>query len=227
MADPGFPGSLAGKEYTCNVGGLGSILPPGEGHGNPLQDSCLENPHGQRSLVGYSPWGCKGSEWLSIAQHSTWLTHVTEYYAVSHLKVISLKNIMAWEICRIRKECRKRYRDRSRGLGEEVKWGWETEGELNVNSALAICGTGGQGWAATTWDVGMSRYRLFRGPVRKLSWLGLEVILENFQIIGSRWATLQADGTHPPTAQTRKTSLSLYQLQSRTFLTCSGTLLLN
>ena len=26
---------------------------PGGGH------SCLENPHGQRSLVGYSPWGCK------------------------------------------------------------------------------------------------------------------------------------------------------------------------
>ena len=25
------------------------------GHGNPLQYSCLENPHGQRSLVGYSP----------------------------------------------------------------------------------------------------------------------------------------------------------------------------
>ena len=24
---------------------------------NPLQYSCLENPHGQRSLVGYSPWG--------------------------------------------------------------------------------------------------------------------------------------------------------------------------
>ena len=32
---------------------------PGGGHGNPLQDSCLENPHGQRSLVGYSPWHCK------------------------------------------------------------------------------------------------------------------------------------------------------------------------
>ena len=30
----------------------GSI--PGGGHGNPLQYSCLENPHGQRSLVGYS-----------------------------------------------------------------------------------------------------------------------------------------------------------------------------
>ena len=24
---------------------------------DPLQYSCLENPHGQRSLVGYSPWG--------------------------------------------------------------------------------------------------------------------------------------------------------------------------
>ena len=29
------------------------------GHGNPLQYSCLENPHGQRSLVGYSPQGRK------------------------------------------------------------------------------------------------------------------------------------------------------------------------
>ena len=32
---------------------------PGEGHDNPLQYSCLEYPHGQKSLVGYSPWGCK------------------------------------------------------------------------------------------------------------------------------------------------------------------------
>ena len=34
----------------------------GEGNGNPLQHSCLENPHGQRSLVGYSPWGRKESD---------------------------------------------------------------------------------------------------------------------------------------------------------------------
>ena len=32
---------------------------PGEGTGNPLQYSCLENPHGQRRLVGYSPRGHK------------------------------------------------------------------------------------------------------------------------------------------------------------------------
>ena len=29
---------------------------PGEGNGNPLQYSCLEKSHGQRSLVGYNPW---------------------------------------------------------------------------------------------------------------------------------------------------------------------------
>ena len=42
----------------------GSLIPglgrsPGGGHGNPLQDSCLENPCGQRSLAGCSPQGCK------------------------------------------------------------------------------------------------------------------------------------------------------------------------
>ena len=32
---------------------------PGGPYGNPLQYSCLENPHRQRSLVDYSPWGCR------------------------------------------------------------------------------------------------------------------------------------------------------------------------
>ena len=35
---------------------------PGGGHGNPLQYSCLENPQGQRSLVGYSPQVYKESD---------------------------------------------------------------------------------------------------------------------------------------------------------------------
>ena len=39
------------------IPGLGRS--PGGGHGNSLQYSCLENPHGERSLVGYSPWGHK------------------------------------------------------------------------------------------------------------------------------------------------------------------------
>ena len=47
-------------------------LTPGGGHGNPLQYSCLENPHGQERQVGYIPWGHKESETtkrLSTAQH--------------------------------------------------------------------------------------------------------------------------------------------------------------
>ena len=37
----------------------GSGRSPGGGYGNPLLYSCLENPHGQKNLVGYSAWGCK------------------------------------------------------------------------------------------------------------------------------------------------------------------------
>ena len=61
-----FPGGSDGKESACNLGDFGSILglgrSPGGGHGNPLQFSCLENPHGQRSPVGYSPWSHKESD---------------------------------------------------------------------------------------------------------------------------------------------------------------------
>ena len=69
---------LSGKESACNVGdgggsdmysipGLGRY--PGEGNGYPLPFSCWEKPHGQRSLVGYSPQGCKESE---TTECSTW-----------------------------------------------------------------------------------------------------------------------------------------------------------
>ena len=44
----GFPGGSDGKESACNAGDLSSIpglgRSPGEGNGNPLQYSCLENP---------------------------------------------------------------------------------------------------------------------------------------------------------------------------------------
>ena len=44
----GFPGGSDGKASACNEGDLGSIpgsgRSPGEGNGNPLQYSCLENP---------------------------------------------------------------------------------------------------------------------------------------------------------------------------------------
>ena len=72
----GFPGGSDGKESAGNAGHLDSIpglgRSPGEGHSSPPQDSCLETHYGQRSLVGYSPWGHKESdttERLSTTQH--------------------------------------------------------------------------------------------------------------------------------------------------------------
>ena len=55
----GFHGGSTGNESACNMRDLGLI--PGLGRFpwrracNPLQYSCLENPHGQRSLAGYNP----------------------------------------------------------------------------------------------------------------------------------------------------------------------------
>ena len=44
----GFPGGSEVKASACNAGDLDSIpgseRSPGEGNGNPLQYSCLENP---------------------------------------------------------------------------------------------------------------------------------------------------------------------------------------
>ena len=73
IADRGTKGApqviLVVKNWPANAGDIrdmGSIpglgRSPGGGHGNPLQYSCLENPHGQRSLAGCGPWGRKESD---------------------------------------------------------------------------------------------------------------------------------------------------------------------
>ena len=51
------PANVGDSRDVGSIPGLGRF--PGGGHGNPLQYSCLENPHGQRSLVGYRPWDHK------------------------------------------------------------------------------------------------------------------------------------------------------------------------
>jgi len=68
----------AGKESDCNAGDP-SLIPwsgrsPGEGLDNPLQYSCLENPHGQKSQAGCSPWSSKEldtTEWLSMPKNGS------------------------------------------------------------------------------------------------------------------------------------------------------------
>ena len=88
----GFPGGSDGKESACNAGTLGSIpglgRSPGGGHGNPLQYSCLENPHGQRSLVGYSPRGRKESDTTERLS-----THITHTQMHTHTRKCAHKHI--------------------------------------------------------------------------------------------------------------------------------------
>ena len=63
----GFLCGSVDKESACDAGDPSSIpelgRSPGGGHEEEeLQYFCLENPHGQRSLVGYCPWGHKESD---------------------------------------------------------------------------------------------------------------------------------------------------------------------
>ena len=66
--------------WAGDIRQVGSILglgtPLGGGHGNPLQYSCLENPHGQRSPMGYSPYGGKESDMTEClrTQHRAFIT---------------------------------------------------------------------------------------------------------------------------------------------------------
>ena len=92
----GFPGGSDGKESTHNGGDLGSVpelgRSPGEGHGNPLQYSCLENPHGQSSLVGHSPWDRKELDTTEQLSTRPWSlphlesTHCLSLHAVGDIK---------------------------------------------------------------------------------------------------------------------------------------------
>ena len=50
------------RNNLCSGGKLGKEKKLLGRYGNPLQYSCLENPHGQRSLAGYSPQGRKESD---------------------------------------------------------------------------------------------------------------------------------------------------------------------
>ena len=107
-----LPGGSGGKACAYNVRDPG-LIPglggsPEEGNGNPLQYSCLEKSHGRRSLVSYSPWGCKESdtaEWLCfhflccfvawLAYIILWLNNVLSYvHATVFLAIHLLKPIL-------------------------------------------------------------------------------------------------------------------------------------
>ena len=114
----GFPGGSDGKESAYSVEDL-SLVPglgrsPGGGHGNLLQYSCLESLHEQRSLKGYSPWGCNESdmtELLSTAQHNRMIlrirqiiscfcsrSSVTQHFIQRKSQIVGYKTHMIWHL---------------------------------------------------------------------------------------------------------------------------------
>ena len=75
----GFPGCSEGKASACNAGDLGSMpgsgRSPGEGNGNPLQYSCLENP-----MDGGAWWATVHRVTKSRTQLSDFHFHCIYYY---------------------------------------------------------------------------------------------------------------------------------------------------
>ena len=89
----GFPGSLMGKELACQWRRCKKCrFDPWAGkiplkEGMTTQYSYLENPHGQRSLVGYSPWGDKKSDMTER------LTH-THTHTNTHIIINTYENLL-------------------------------------------------------------------------------------------------------------------------------------
>ena len=113
----GFPGGSGGKESACNAEDLGLI--PGLGkslgreHDNPIQYSCLENPHGQRNLAGCCPWGrrvrhdwvtqhaaCRGqtSWYLALEWVGSGRLVQCEEFSESQIKLIEMRTL-DWLVC--------------------------------------------------------------------------------------------------------------------------------
>ena len=83
----GFPGGSEVKASACNAGDLGSIpglgRSPGEGNGNPLQYSCLENRMD------------RGAWWATVqgvAKSRTRLSNFTSLHFILQYKIKGLKN---------------------------------------------------------------------------------------------------------------------------------------
>ena len=78
-----FPGGSTSKDFVCNAGGGPGLIP---GLGRFLEKGWLPTPvflpgefHGQRSLVGYTPWGLKESDMTE------WLTHTHTHRGIRNV----------------------------------------------------------------------------------------------------------------------------------------------
>ena len=95
----GFPDGSNGKESACNAGNLGSIpgsgRSPGEGTGDPLQFSCLENfmdrEPGRLQSIGSQRVGHNWSDWA----------HTSIHHACYFNHLLRQENIFNWNWTRV------------------------------------------------------------------------------------------------------------------------------
>ena len=84
----GLPQRPSSKEFTCNLGDVGSIpwsgRSPGRKHGNTFQLSCWENPMDR--VVSCNPWGCKESDMTEATEH----THISLVKILTSLLFLSI-----------------------------------------------------------------------------------------------------------------------------------------
>ena len=73
----GFPGDSAVKNLPANAGDVLKTQVPSLDREDPLEKEMATHSsilagkfHGQKSLVGYSPWGCKESDTTKAAEHT-------------------------------------------------------------------------------------------------------------------------------------------------------------
>ena len=77
-----LPTSAGDAGDTALIRGLRIF--PGVGNGNPFPYSCLGKSHRQRSLVSYSPWGCKGSDMTEHTHiHTVWLSSYGKFLCIT------------------------------------------------------------------------------------------------------------------------------------------------
>ena len=100
-----FPGSSDGKESACNVEDLysfpGSGRSPGEGNGNPLQYSCLENPMDRGAWRATAHGLTKSQIWLSD-QHTNSLFQ--DPFSSELFSMFSFRNIAEESVAEMVKE---------------------------------------------------------------------------------------------------------------------------
>ena len=120
-----LPANEADIRDTISIAESG--ISPGGGHGNPLHYSCLENPHGQRILAGYSPQSPKESDMTErLRTHKPSPEPPTLGFLVINKKYSSFRLHMwlrgkesAWQYRRCR---RSRFDPRIRNLPCSRKW---------------------------------------------------------------------------------------------------------